>query len=235
MLNTTYNVHLSKDAKFAWINFTQMIMNISSTISEVLYNKTVIVKNLSDLVERAFNTYANNSDQVINSTKHVYYDSKSPKSFCDVYDDYNKKLNPKLLLASSPPATTNANANAASSKRKKRSSSIMRMVKQQQSAEMQQQQQLFSMAEQEIPSWPLFLEPFLPVNNNNNNNNTDTDTVTVDGGELLVRSKRRQQSTWPNATSQPIGLVIKFKYYIENNVKKNRQIVFEFFFQKEKC
>ncbi len=91
ILNKTYNYHLSKDAKFAWINFTEMIINISSTISEVLYNKTIVVKNLSDSVEKAFNQYVNKSDLVINSTQHIYYDSKSPKSFCDVFDEYNKK------------------------------------------------------------------------------------------------------------------------------------------------
>jgi hypothetical protein len=91
ILNKTYNYHLSKDAKFAWINFTEMIINISSTISEVLYNKTIVVKNLSDSVEKAFNQYINKSDLVINSTQHIYYDSKSPKSFCDVFEEYNKK------------------------------------------------------------------------------------------------------------------------------------------------
>ena len=41
LLNETYSIKLRGDAKFSWINFTEMIVNISQTISEVLYNKTV--------------------------------------------------------------------------------------------------------------------------------------------------------------------------------------------------
>ena len=54
LLNETYNLEIRNDAQFAWINFTSMIMNISKTISEVLYNKTLIVKRLSDLVEATY-------------------------------------------------------------------------------------------------------------------------------------------------------------------------------------
>ena len=42
VLNQTYNRHLLKDAKFAWIDFTEMIVNISRTISQVLYDKTQV-------------------------------------------------------------------------------------------------------------------------------------------------------------------------------------------------
>lgn len=35
LLNSTYNIRLSKESKFSWINFTDMIMNISKSISEV--------------------------------------------------------------------------------------------------------------------------------------------------------------------------------------------------------
>lgn len=91
LLNHTYNTRLTLDAKFSWINFTEMIMNISNSISEVLYNKTVVVKNLSDLVEKSFNEYANDSDRVVNSTMHVYYDAKSPYTFCDVAESYKNR------------------------------------------------------------------------------------------------------------------------------------------------
>jgi hypothetical protein len=92
LLNQTYNVQLRKDARFAWINFTEMIVNISHSISEVLYNKTLVVKKLSDEVEQSFNSYANNSDEVIDSTKHIYYDAKSPKTFCDVAESYHQRM-----------------------------------------------------------------------------------------------------------------------------------------------
>ena len=95
LLNQTYNHHLLKDAKFAWIDFTKMIVNISKTISQVLYDKTQVVKNLSVLVEKAFNEYANNSDRVVESTNHVYYDAKSPKTFCDTAQIYDQNRNAK--------------------------------------------------------------------------------------------------------------------------------------------
>jgi hypothetical protein len=93
ILNTTYNVRLRKDARFAWINFTSMIINISHTISEVLYNKTLVVKNLSELVERAFDVFRNDSDKVDESSHHLYYDAKSKFTFCDVRAKYEAMLN----------------------------------------------------------------------------------------------------------------------------------------------
>ena len=89
LLNETYSVKLRGDAGFAWINFTEMIVNISQTISEVLYNKTVIVKNLTDLVEKAFDDFRNQPSRYEESAKFVYYDSKSPKTFCDVQERLN--------------------------------------------------------------------------------------------------------------------------------------------------
>ena len=62
----------------------------------MLYDKTQIVKNLSVLVEKAFNDYANNSDRVVQSTTHLYYDAKSPKTFCDTAQMYNQSRNAKL-------------------------------------------------------------------------------------------------------------------------------------------
>ncbi|RNA43658.1 voltage-dependent calcium channel subunit alpha-2 delta-3 [Brachionus plicatilis] len=84
LLNATYNVQLRKDAKFAWINFTEMIINISQTISQVLHHKTLIVKNLTDMVEQTFDEYRSDSGRVKQSASYAYYDAKSPKTFCDV-------------------------------------------------------------------------------------------------------------------------------------------------------
>ena len=108
LLNETYSVKLRGDAGFAWINFTEMIVNISKTISEVLYNKTVIVQNLSDLVEKAFDDFRNQPERYAESASFVYYDSKSPKTFCDVQE----KLNPiiaKVETTTANSTTTNEN------------------------------------------------------------------------------------------------------------------------------
>lgn len=86
LLNATYNIQLRKDASFAWINFTEMIINISNTISEVLNHKTLIVKNLTDLVEKSFDEYRNDTRRVKESAHYLYYDAKSPKTFCDVQE-----------------------------------------------------------------------------------------------------------------------------------------------------
>ena len=91
LLNATYNVQLRNDAKFAWINFTEMIINISSTIGEVLYNKTLVVKNLTDFVERAFDEFRNDTKRLVDATTYVYYDAKSPKTFCDVQEAVKSK------------------------------------------------------------------------------------------------------------------------------------------------
>jgi hypothetical protein len=106
-LNSSYYAHLGKDAKFAWINFTEMIINISSRISDVLYDKTLVVKNLTDLVEKTFKEYASDTDKVVDSTQHLYYDSKSPKAFCDVYEEYNKnKIKGPLKTRNTTPIPT---------------------------------------------------------------------------------------------------------------------------------
>lgn len=86
LINETYNLKLRQDAQFAWINFTSMIMNISDTISEVLLNKTLVVKKLSDLVEKAYDEFRNDSDQIEEAAGFLYYDSKSPKTFCDLQE-----------------------------------------------------------------------------------------------------------------------------------------------------
>ena len=106
LLNETYSVKLRGDAGFAWINFTEMIINISTTISEVLYNKTVIVQNLSDLVEKAFDDFRNQPERYEESANFVYYDSKSPKTFCDVQE----KLNPITAKIDTTSASSSSNA-----------------------------------------------------------------------------------------------------------------------------
>ncbi len=110
LLNATYNVQLRKDAKFAWINFTEMIIDISNTISEVLYNKTLVVKNLTEVVERAFDEYRNDTRKIKESAKFVYYDAKSPKTFCDVQEASNaRKANQtaaQMLLTTSTTTRT---------------------------------------------------------------------------------------------------------------------------------
>lgn len=92
LLNETYHTHLLKDAVFKWINFTEMIMNISETISEVLYNKTLLVKDLSEKVELAYDGYQNETDEIQKSLDFVYYDAKSPKTFCDVKEALKNEL-----------------------------------------------------------------------------------------------------------------------------------------------
>jgi hypothetical protein len=96
LLNETYNLHLKKDAKFAWINFTEMITNISATISEVLYNKTLLVKDLSEQVEKAFDSYQNDTEKLYKSLNFTYYDAKSYRTFCDTkaaYEEQKKNKN----------------------------------------------------------------------------------------------------------------------------------------------
>ncbi len=96
LINETYNLKLRQDAQFAWINFTSMIMNISKTVSEVLYNKTLIVKKLSDLVEKTYDEYRNDSDKIEESAFFLYYDSKSPKTFCDLQENARVRNNATL-------------------------------------------------------------------------------------------------------------------------------------------
>jgi hypothetical protein len=94
LLNETYNFYLRKDAKFAWINFTEMILNISETISEVLHNKTLLVKDLSEQVEKAYDEYQNDTEQINKSLNFTYYDAKSPKTFCDTAELLKNKKKP---------------------------------------------------------------------------------------------------------------------------------------------
>jgi len=63
-----------------------MILNISETIGAVLHNKTLLVKELSEQVERDFDKYQNDSEQIQDSLDFVYYDAKSPYTFCDMKD-----------------------------------------------------------------------------------------------------------------------------------------------------
>lgn len=109
ILDETYKANLLREARPAWINFTEMIMNISKTISEVLNHKTLIVKNLTDLVEKAFDEYRNDPEKILESTKTLYYDAKSPKTFCDVQEATNAraaKLNQTIANSSATTTTT---------------------------------------------------------------------------------------------------------------------------------
>lgn len=115
LLNQTYNLELREDAKFSWINFTEMIMEISNTISEVLYNKTLIVKNLSNSVENAFGNFTNNSRRIKESANHVYYDTKSPKTFCDVQELHNLRAAKQANLTATPEPTTKESFTTSSS------------------------------------------------------------------------------------------------------------------------
>lgn len=90
LLNETYNVNLRKEAEFKWINFTEMILNISKTIAEELYNKTLLVEDLSKNVEEAYDEYADDPEKIADSVDFVYYDAKSPKTFCDDKKDSAK-------------------------------------------------------------------------------------------------------------------------------------------------
>ena len=106
LLNETYNTQLKEDANFAWINFTSMIMNISRDISQILGNKTSLVKSLSDSVELAFDDYKNNNESILESTNYIYYDAKSPKTFCDVAEAFKKSVAEKDMKNSRRQVTT---------------------------------------------------------------------------------------------------------------------------------
>lgn len=90
LINTTYNTKLRDEVNFAVINFTSMIIDISISLSEVLQKKSLFVEKLSDSIEKAYENYKNNTKQVKKSIESVYYDSKSPKTFCDIFDTYKK-------------------------------------------------------------------------------------------------------------------------------------------------
>lgn len=90
LLNETFNTKLREEVNFAVINFTSMIVNISQHLSEVLNKKSQIVENLSNFVEKSYENYKNDNEKVKKSIDAVYYDSKSPKTFCDVVENHKK-------------------------------------------------------------------------------------------------------------------------------------------------
>ena len=69
---------------------------------------------MTDLVEKSFNEYSNNSDRVINSTMHVYYDAKSPFTFCDVAESYNNQRLKTPTITTTKSTVTKSSAAAAS-------------------------------------------------------------------------------------------------------------------------
>ncbi len=92
LLNHTFNTKLREEVKTAETNFTSMIINISQDLSNVLQKKSLIAENLSDFVEKTFESYRKNKTKVNESTEAIYYDSKSPKTFCDVYEIFKKPI-----------------------------------------------------------------------------------------------------------------------------------------------
>lgn len=66
---------------------------------------------MTDLVEKSFNEYSNNSDRVINSTMHVYYDAKSPFTFCDVAESYNNQRLKTPITTTTKAAVTKSASN----------------------------------------------------------------------------------------------------------------------------
>ena len=71
-----------------------------------MYNKTLIVTNLSNSVENAFGNFTNNSRRIKESANHVYYDTKSPKTFCDVQEMHNLRAAKQANLTATPEPTT---------------------------------------------------------------------------------------------------------------------------------
>lgn len=118
LLNEIYNVELKKDAQFAYINFTDMIVNISKSISDVLHNKTRVVKDLSALVESTYDEFSKNDDEIRDSIDALYLDSKSPKTFCDINEMYMAKKEAKK--GAKPGAKPADKANSAPSKQRKK-------------------------------------------------------------------------------------------------------------------
>lgn len=91
LINETYNIKLRNEVKISHNNYPEMVKTISEKLSRILFQKTQVVMNLSEVVENAYVDYRFNLDKVNKSTTHVYYDSKSPKTFCDVSSSFKAK------------------------------------------------------------------------------------------------------------------------------------------------
>jgi hypothetical protein len=59
-----------------------MILNISETIAGELRAKTLLAERLGRRVEEAYDSYHGDTEQIGESVNFVYYDAKSPKTFC---------------------------------------------------------------------------------------------------------------------------------------------------------
>jgi hypothetical protein len=109
-LNRTYYNSLlnEKNAKFAVINFTSMIINISDTISDVLNKKTMIVKDLSEMAERAYDQYEDQNDvyNLYKEKEYEYYNAKDPEQFCDLQVQKDSKQMAKTTMATTTTTTT---------------------------------------------------------------------------------------------------------------------------------
>lgn len=72
-----------------------MIREISAKLSQELGKTTGVVQNLTDFVEKVYVEYKYNIERVNESLNHVYYDSKSPKTFCDISEELKRRKSPR--------------------------------------------------------------------------------------------------------------------------------------------
>lgn len=77
-----------------------MIREISTKLSQELGKTTGVVQNLTDFVEKVYVEYKYNIKRVNESLNHVYYDSKSPKTFCDISEELKRRKSPDGLQRS---------------------------------------------------------------------------------------------------------------------------------------
>ncbi len=86
LLDETVQLQLRKDTKIIHKNLSGILDETAKRLSETLQKKSIITNSLSQTAENAFIEYKFNLELVNTSAKHIYYDSKSPKTFCDVSD-----------------------------------------------------------------------------------------------------------------------------------------------------
>ena len=90
LLNETYNSKLRREALIDLIDTAKMINEISKKLSGQLAETAGLVKNLTEFVEKAYVEYKYNIQRVNESINYIYYDSKSPKTFCDVSTEFKR-------------------------------------------------------------------------------------------------------------------------------------------------
>jgi len=84
LLNDTIHLQLRKETTTVHKNFSAILKETAERLSETLQRKSLITNSLSQTAENAYIDYKFDLELVNTSTQHVYYDSKSPKTFCDV-------------------------------------------------------------------------------------------------------------------------------------------------------